>query len=41
MKVLLMLMDGMRPDSLPKVPEAQAMIARAAPLWMPRLSIPP
>lgn len=30
MKVLLMLMDGMRPDSLPNVPEAQAMIARGS-----------
>ena len=30
MKVLLMLMDGMRPDSLPNVPEAQTMIARGS-----------
>ena len=30
MKVLLMLMDGMRPDSLTNVPEAQAMIARGS-----------
>jgi predicted AlkP superfamily pyrophosphatase or phosphodiesterase len=30
MKVLLMLMDGMRPDSLPGIPEAQAMIARGS-----------
>jgi predicted AlkP superfamily pyrophosphatase or phosphodiesterase len=30
MKVLLMLMDGMRPDSLPNIPEAQAMIARGS-----------
>lgn len=30
MKVLLMLMDGMRPDALSNVPLAQAMIARGA-----------
>lgn len=30
MKVLLMLMDGMRPDSITDVPEAQAMIARGS-----------
>ena len=30
MKVLLMLMDGMRPDAITDVPEAQAMIARGS-----------
>lgn len=30
MKVLLVLLDGMRPDSITNVPEAQAMIARGS-----------